>query len=63
MDKRVENFLKYGDKEMTGSEIGSNAFVTALFMWLGTVIVNRQLLPSVWEIIYLILLICVGFFC
>lgn len=62
MDKKVEHFLKYGEKEMTGGEIGSNVFITAFFMWLGTVIVNRQILPSVWGIIYLILLICAGFF-
>ena len=62
MDKRVENFLKYGDKEMAGSEMGSNAFVTALFMWLGAVIVNRKFLPSIGEIVYLVLIVCIGFF-
>lgn len=62
MDKRVENFLNYSVKEMTGSEIISDIFITALFIWFATITVSKRLTFSVWGVLYLLALLGVGYY-
>lgn len=60
MDKNIENFLMFSQKELTINEVVSNVLSTGVFLWIEAIVGFQRFTIPIWGIAYLLAILFAG---